>query len=1226
MSLLKFGRAAGEGKAFADGTAPGAIHLMPSHADPLGRVTGAFKGGQKYSQYGLGTANDKAAKYTQKNTDATNSNTDATNENTEAQEEQAETYDWVATVIERAGQKTERIVNQITDYATNAFKQTKLKQQINSLGNEIKAAEDAVKEYSSYLDNFTISDDSAKDAEYKNKIMNGTLQIEEIADEQIKENISRYQEYYQKLIEAQDSVQGFNNSILEAYETLIRIPIDIAEKEVEKLSNSFDNAAAKAELSRSAMTALAKAIDSDLNDSIADGSEWYMALSTLSNDANQWANSASFQYQNAYIKDNIENLRKQEKMYRQTAQALSISKIESDKQLDKYVQTLYQYGISQSQINGELIDADQYTGEVKVAVQDYNQQLQKSIIAMNALWEVNQNLITSQLELAKATAEAGQTMMENIQTYYEAQRAYDKAKQSYDSSFRSLKESAGTLLNKSDFTKEVDVITPQIQSLRTEREKMNKELNNAVSKGYIQKYSGEWYEARASIREVDQEVVELTSSIIELYNDAMNLPLEKASKKVEKLSDALSILDSKASAFSGGGSALNAFARVVRVNVKSIENDGSKLYQTLKQLSDTANDMKNFPSYEYANQLIEQRLENLKEQNKIYRKTEQEISKEDQKNQKALESAKKALKATGIDMSKANNNEMYDPYVFGGNLSQKQLAAIDAYNVALGKANASTEALSNATKEARNAELEYAKSMVEVGQSWQSNIGSYYDAQQSWISSRADLRKAWRENNQSVGRTLTTEDYTKEIDFMQEQKASIQMENDERLKWLKDALQKGYIKKYTEEWYEAQEAIENGYTEVRNLADEIRDLKDEMREEVFYKPFEEAEEKAKNLRSALDDIQSLFAEEMLYDDNGRFTEYGLANMSIDLKEYESATHSLSTLIAKRDEIINQYKHNTSEYSQKEFEEDIREIDEEIRSVMKETDSMRRQVVTDVVNQANEELKAIQKVIDKQKERWQKQKSYYDYDRQLQQQNKEIQMLESQARAIEGITDAETKAQRARIEAQLAERRDQLQDTVQEHLYSMKVEGLDQLTRDMQENIDNWAREINGNLEKLLGVLQNVSGVVDNNLDTANSAIWKEVASFQVDGLSQSDINSIIPTLGKGDIQLSNGNILSPLPNSTLDNYTKLASMMKAPHGNAVLQPDTSWDTNLAKQITNNTSNNSTTYIDSLITVNGNLDSNTKNEVIDAMRKLYPEISSYVKTDIKKDARMAGRKS
>jgi len=169
-------------------------------------------------------------------------------------------------------------------------------------------------------------------------------------------------------------------------------------------------------------------------------------------------------------------------------------------------------------------------------------------------------------------------MMENIQTYYEAQRAYDKAKQSYDSSFRSLKESAGTILNKSDFTKEVDVITPQIQSLRTEREKMNKELNNAVSKGYIQKYSGEWYEARASIREVDQEVVELTSSIIELYNDAMNLPLEKASKKVEKLSDALSILDSKASAFSGGGSALNAFARVVRVNVKSIENDGSKLY------------------------------------------------------------------------------------------------------------------------------------------------------------------------------------------------------------------------------------------------------------------------------------------------------------------------------------------------------------------------------------------------------------------------------------------------------------------------------------------------------------------------------------------------------------------------------------------------------------------------------------------------------------------------
>ena len=85
--------------------------------------------------------------------------------------------------------------------------------------------------------------------------------------------------------------------------------------------------------------------------------------------------------------------------------------------------------------------------------------------------------------------------------------------------------------------------------------------------------------------------------------------------------------------------------------------------------------------------------------------------------------------------------------------------------------------------------------------------------------------------------------------------------------------------------------------------------------------------------------------------------------------------------------------------------------------------------------------------------------------------------------------------------------------------------------------------------------------------------------------------------------------------------------MGTAYKNLTVTSDTSWD-NLLKMNTGtvyNSNANTSYYFDALINVNGNLDNNTKDEVLAAVRKMFPDISNYVKTDIKKDARMAGHK-
>lgn len=256
--LLKRGATPGHARAYAQG----------SLSDFS--LSNAFGSGSGWGGFGGGLANktsvsSNSSQSTSNNTKATNENTSATKSNTKSAKDSTETFDWVKVHLEKFSKAVERISNQITDYISSALKISLLKKQMKAIDKQIVAEQQGYDAYMNKANSIGISDD------YKNKVINGTLSIEDIdtsTDEgkKLAKDVKNFQTYYNSAMDCKDSVQELNNKLLELYETLANMPTEKAEKAIDKLKSkyeSFSNISDAISGGGSAISILARTIKTD---------------------------------------------------------------------------------------------------------------------------------------------------------------------------------------------------------------------------------------------------------------------------------------------------------------------------------------------------------------------------------------------------------------------------------------------------------------------------------------------------------------------------------------------------------------------------------------------------------------------------------------------------------------------------------------------------------------------------------------------------------------------------------------------------------------------------------------------------------------------------------------------------------------------------------------------------------------------------------------------------
>lgn len=209
--LLKSGKTAGYGKAYANGTISNIRSLV---SNPLSAYASGSGGGSLQGGAATG-ADKKKPSSNNSNSNKKSSNKKSSDSSSAADEakEFEEVLDWIEIKIDRIERKIknlERVAG--SAFETYANRSKALAEQMGEVSNEITVQQQAYERYVQQANSISLSDD------YKTQVQNGTIDISTITDEDLKKNIDDYKQWYEKALDCKDAVEELTESVKELYQ------------------------------------------------------------------------------------------------------------------------------------------------------------------------------------------------------------------------------------------------------------------------------------------------------------------------------------------------------------------------------------------------------------------------------------------------------------------------------------------------------------------------------------------------------------------------------------------------------------------------------------------------------------------------------------------------------------------------------------------------------------------------------------------------------------------------------------------------------------------------------------------------------------------------------------------------------------------------------------------------------------------------------------------------
>lgn len=434
--------------------------------------------------------------------------------------------------------------------------------------------------------------------------------------------------------------------------------------------------------------------------------------------------------------------------------------------------------------------------------------------------------------------------------------------------------------------------------------------------------------------------------------------------------------------------------------------------------------------------------------------------------------------------------------------------AINSYQASLQQLAAAQESEAEAAANAAQSQAEYVQSLIEAEQTKFENVENHYEKLLEYQKALNEYAEQNIEFWEAQGAYISSDQYATALEAARKEQDAAKT-----LQWrlqsqLNSAVASGVIKEGSDEWLEMATAVKEAENAVMDYEIEIQNLYQQQIDAKYFELFDHALEQADKFIDKLSTINSLLKDEMMFDyDTGELTEMGALSIVINSRQLNDTLDNIKTLIKKRQQIYDDAYNGV--FGEKKYEELTAEVDEEIQAALKNADAYRDAIVEIIKDQAENELDALYKVIDARKEALKKKKEYYDYDKQLKSQTKEINLLEQQIAALDGVTDAESRAQKARLEAQLKEQQDELDDTVRDHVYELQIDGLDDLKDQLSEDFDEWAYNLKSTMEEISNAIteavEHVGGTASDTLIAINGILEHYGVSLDDMGISAGDI-------------------------------------------------------------------------------------------------------------------------
>ena len=300
---------------------------------------------------------------------------------------------------------------------------------------------------------------------------------------------------------------------------------------------------------------------------------------------------------------------------------------------------------------------------------------------------------------------------------------------------------------------------------------------------------------------------------------------------------------------------------------------------------------------------------------------------------------------------------------------------------------------------------------------------------------------------------------------------------------LSTAMSNG-VKYGSDEWKDMYSSIQNVDQAIIDTKNDIEGYNNSLRE-LDWTVFDDTIESIDTISNKLSNLLDLLKTEKVSGDFSGYSKDAITSMSLNAQKMQTANY----VIEKTNKEIANLKasYDKGELSVSEYTERLESLENTLWDNISTYNSAKEAIVEIAKARINEEVEAIEKVteannerISKLKEELQAEKDLQSYKRSLLEKQNDVSKLQAQINARMGSTDAETIAEREKLEQELADKLKEIKEMQEDQAYDDMMDSLDKEQTAFEEAQQKKIDTLNDSLDDTETLYNNMLNVIFNN--------------------------------------------------------------------------------------------------------------------------------------------------
>ena len=281
--------------------------------------------------------------------------------------------------------------------------------------------------------------------------------------------------------------------------------------------------------------------------------------------------------------------------------------------------------------------------------------------------------------------------------------------------------------------------------------------------------------------------------------------------------------------------------------------------------------------------------------------------------------------------------------------------------------------------------------------------------------------------------------------------------------------EKNGLEETDEEWVRINADIREVESSILASKTAIEEWNNAIREAEWGK-FDEIMNRVNDVKTETDNVAGLFDTDDVANEDGTWTKEGIAQLGLHYQQMMSAQAAAEEYAKAIEELNEEYE--TTDLSESEYYERLQELKDGQWDAINSTEEYKESIVDlhearvdEIENGIEKEIEAYEELIKVKKDELDAERDLHDFRNNVKDQTKDIAALERKIASMSGSTDAATVAERTRLEAELREKQDSLNDTYYDHAMDSQSSALDDELESFEKNKNDYLEQLRQTLEQ-----------------------------------------------------------------------------------------------------------------------------------------------------------------